>query len=130
MGNRVEAVGGAPPVWPHRRPGPTFVAMGFVPVFLALGSFFFLWAGVIFHTFRRYRQQAEAASGQRAAVPAELQSLPAGALLAQGRAGTLPEGWQAEYAYRTARFRYERLRTQAPYKVFAVWFGFGPLPTA
>lgn len=99
--------------------------MGFIPIFLTLASFFFLWGAVIFYTFRNYRAQAQRALLERKdSVTQELAALPTPELLAKGRTGALPAAWQVEYTYRTARHRYNTLLAEAPYSVFARWFGF------
>jgi uncharacterized iron-regulated membrane protein len=103
--------------------------MGLIPIFLMIAFFFMIWAGVIYYTFKNYRAQALAAQTEREATRLDaLVTLPTPDLLAQGRKGQLPTpAWQAEYAWRTARYRYHKLLREAPYKVFARWYGFREL---
>ena len=99
--------------------------MGFIPIFITLGSFFFLWAAIIYYTFRNYKERAKDAAARRAELGNSLATLPTPDLIAQGQSGTLPAPlWQAEYAFRTARLRYNRLLREAPYSVFGRAFGF------
>jgi hypothetical protein len=103
--------------------------MGMIPIFLMIASFFFLWGGVIYFTFRQYRTRAlEAIAARKEHFSDPVARLHTIDLLAQGREGQLPTpAWQAEYAYRAARHSYHKLLSKAPYSVFAKWFGFKPL---
>jgi hypothetical protein len=100
--------------------------MGLVPVFLMIASFFFVWAGVMYHTFKSYRQQALQAANERSSSAGNAyEGLAMADFLSLGRAGSQKEpSWQVEYTYRNAVFRYHSLLSKAPYRIFARWFGF------
>jgi hypothetical protein len=103
--------------------------MGLVPIFLMIASFLFVWAGVIYYTFKTYHQQAEQAKlARKSAQGNAYQAISMADLLAQGKAGgRLEPSWQTEYIYRTSLFRYNRLLSKPPYSVFGKWFGFKKL---
>jgi hypothetical protein len=103
--------------------------MGFIPIFILIGSFLFVWAGVIFYTFKYYRTRAVGAEDTRKPLlDSALTSLSMADLVTQGRQGTLPApAWKAEYAYRATRHTYNKLLRQPPYSVFGRIFGYKPL---
>ena len=80
--------------------------MGFIPVFLAIFGFVFLFLGVVYHSLKR-------ALGRVRVLEA-----------AQGRFATANDEATLARNIAVARNRYNKLRKDTPYKFVAAVFGF------
>ena len=103
--------------------------MGFVPVLIAISGFFFLWGGVMFHTFRKYRNNYLAALSTAKSYASSQGISTSVAGLSEKQIAALAGSTDPQFlkleieALRKAK-AYNKLVNEPPYKVFAKVMGF------